>query len=157
MTDQNNPNYCYTNKLSRIIFFLFEEIIGQYGLSALLNYSELSCLINNFPNDNEPGLHFEEISRNHLDLEQLYGYRGGGGLSLRSGRVFFKNGLKEFGEIYGITETDFRLLPLEKKLSAGIKKLARILNDHSNQQVSLRENADRILWTVVHCPICWHR
>jgi hypothetical protein len=126
MTDQDNPNYSYTNKLSRIILLSFEEIIGHDGLSAVLNHSDLHYLIINFPNDNEPGLRFDEFCRIHFSLEQLYGPRGGRGLTLRSGRVCFKNGLREFGEEYGITETEFRLLPLENKVSTGVELLASL-------------------------------
>lgn len=158
MTDQDKPNYYYTNKLSRIILFSFEEIIGHNGLVAVLNHADLSYLINNFPpNDNEPGMHFDELSRVHLSLEQLYGPRGGRGLALRSGRVCFKIGLREFGEEFGITGTDFRLLPLDKKVLTGIKLLASLFNNHSNQLVKVRELSDRILWIVEHCPICWNR
>lgn len=157
MTDQDQLDYYYTNKLSRIILISFEEIIGHDGLSAVLNHSDLNYLIATFPDNNEPGLPFDEFSRIHLSLEQLYGPRGGRGIALRSGRQCFINGLREFGEEYGITDTEFRVFPLDKKISTGIGILASVLNDNSSQLIKVREQSDRILWIVDHCPICWDR
>lgn len=157
MTDQDKLIYSFTNKISRIIVNSFEEVIGHNGMKAVLKQAELSSLINSFPDDNESGLKFDELSSIHLSLEQLFGVRGGRGLALRAGRVCFKNELREFGEEYGITDTEFRILPLEKKVTTGMEILANLLNDHSNQQVKARELSDRILWTVEYCSNCWNR
>lgn len=158
MIDQTTHIFSYSNNLSRIILMSIEEIIGQNGLNAVLNQADLGYLINNFPPDNhEPGVQFKEISRIHMSLEQLYGPRGGRGLALRSGRVCFKNGLREFGEEFGITNTDFRLLPLNKKVLTIIEIFAKLLNDYSDQHVLVEEQPERILWIIDQCPICWNR
>jgi predicted hydrocarbon binding protein len=158
MTGQNNFNYSYSNKLSRIFLLSIEEIIGHTSMNAVLNQADLRGLISNYPPDDlMPSIHFDEISRIQVSLEQLYGPRGGRGLALRSGRVFFTTGLREFGEELRTTDHDFRLLPLDRKIIAGLEALVKIFNDHSDQRVTLEVLPEQILWIIERCPFCWAR
>lgn len=158
MIGQNRPVYYYPNKLSRIILMSIEEIIGHNGLNAVLNQANLKNFINNIPPNNDGQLmNFDEISRIHISLEQLYGPRGGRGLALRSGRVCFKNGLREFGEEMRINNPDFRLLPPDMKILVSIKNMAKLFNKYSENRVRVEERPERILWVVEQCPVCWNR
>jgi len=150
--------YFYPNKLGRIILLSMEEIIGRTGVNAVLNQANLSELINHYPpNDLELAVSFEDVSRIQVALDAIYGPRGGRGLALRAGRACLKHGLREFGPLLGITDLAFRLLPLDEKLHRGATIFADIFNKYSDQQVVVKEDADKILWVIERCPVCWQR
>ena len=107
------PNgYYFPNRLGRIVLLAFEEIIGKNGLNSILNLSELSSLIDNYPpEDDKQVIPFDIFSQLQRSLEQGYGPHGGRGLALRSGRAFFSNGLRTYGPDLGLNDTTFRLQP----------------------------------------------
>src|SRR5512138_166432 len=110
MSDQ--PEFYYPNKMGRIILLALEEVAGNNGVNATLNQAGLNPLIGNYPANNmDRQFPFEFLSQIEEALEQLYGPRGGRGVSLRAGRACFKYGLREFGPLLGITDLAFRLLP----------------------------------------------
>jgi predicted hydrocarbon binding protein len=150
--------FFYPNKMGRIVLLAMEEVIGHIGVVAVLNLANLNHRINNFPpNDLEKGFSFNELSKIQVALEGLYGPRGGRGLALRTGRVCFKYGLKEFGPMLGATDMSFRLLPSDAKLRLGADLFAEAFNKYSDQHVKIEEKADRFLWHIDRCPICWKR
>jgi len=150
--------FYYPNKMGRIILQSMEEVIGHIGVNAVLNLANLNYRINNYPPNNlEKGFSFTELSKIQDALEGLYGPRGGRGLALRTGRVCFKYGLREFGPLLGVTDISFRLLPFEPKLRAGADLFAEAFNKYSDQRVRVEEQTDRFLWHIDQCPICWMR
>jgi predicted hydrocarbon binding protein len=150
--------FFYPNKMGRIILQSMEEVIGHIGVNAVLNLANLNSRINHYPpNDLEKGFNFVELSQIQEALEGLYGPRGGRGLALRTGRVCFKYGLREFGSLLGATDIAFRLLPFDPKLRAGADLFAEAFNKYSDQKVRVEEQADRFLWHIDRCPICWQR
>lgn len=158
MNAEMKAAYFYPNKLGRIILLSMEEIIGRTGVNAVLNQANLAGLINHYPpNDLELAVSFEDVSRIQVALDAIYGPRGGRGLALRAGRACLKHGLREFGPLLGITDLAFRLLPLDEKLHRGAMIFADIFNKYSDQQVVVKEEADKILWVIERCPVCWQR
>jgi predicted hydrocarbon binding protein len=150
--------YFYPNKMGRIILQSIEEILGHNGINAVLNQSRRSNLINNYPPNNlERQFSFQHISAIYAALEEMYGPRGGQGLAIRSGRVCFKYGLREFGSAIGFSDQAFRLLPLQTKIREGAMILADAFNQYSDQLVRLEEGEDHYLWHIERCPICWRR
>ncbi len=158
MNDQKKPAYFYPNKLGRIILLSMEEIIGRNGVNAVLNQASLRSTINNYPpNDLDLAVSFEDVGQMQVALEAIYGPRGGRGLALRAGRACFKHGLREFGPLLGFTDLAFRLLPLDEKLRSGAIIFADIFNKYSHQRVVVKDEADKILWKIERCPVCWQR
>jgi predicted hydrocarbon binding protein len=155
----NTPLDCYfPNKLGRLVLLAFEEIMGKNGLNAALNLSTLSSLIDNYPSDDdERAVPFETFSRLQISLEQGYGPRGGRGLALRAGQVFFSNGLRAYGPGLGLNDTTFRLQPPDLKLMAVLHALTDFFNQQTDQRVLLKEAEYKILWQVEQCPWCWGR
>jgi predicted hydrocarbon binding protein len=49
------------------------------------------------------------------------------------------------------------LLPFDPKLRAGADLFAEAFNKYSDQRVRVEEQADRFLWHIDQCPICWNR
>ena len=158
MATQIIETYYYPNKIGRIIFRSMEEILGRNGLTAVLNLSELHHYVNNPPPDDmDLNFRFETLSRMQQAMENLYGVRGGLGLALRTGRACMKYGLPEFGGLMGIRDLSFQLLPLQMKLKVGAEAFAWTLSELTDQVVSYSEEADRVMWIIERCPICWQR
>ena len=155
MTDRTELMYSYPNVMGRSFLSSVEEVVGGKGYLAILSSAGLPKLIETAPPKNlKKQFPFENINRIQTALEQLYGTQCGQGLSLRVGRAFFNFTLREFGPQVGLSDSAFRLLPLKKKIKAGLELLAEIFNRYSDQQVSVSENGN-LYWTIEHCPICW--
>lgn len=153
-----NTRYYYPNKMGRIVLQAIEEILGHNGLNAVLNQSRQSYLINNYPANNlDRQFSFHQISAIYAALEELYGPRGGQGLAIRTGRVCFKYGLREFGPTIGLSDLAFRLLPLPTKIREGATILTNAFNQYTDQIVRLEEAENHYLWHIEICPICWGR
>ncbi len=153
-----SPRYYYPNKMGRIILLGIEEILGQNGLNAVLNLSKLSYFIDNFPpNTLDMQIRFDDLSLMMATLEEMYGPRGGQGLALRTGRACFKYGLREFGPMLGLTDMAFRLLPLNEKISEGLKIFAKTMNEFSDQRVRVDADEEHFYWHIDRCPMCWRR
>lgn len=148
----------YPNHAGRIFLQSFEEIIGRNGINAVLNTVNLAELIENYPPNNpEKKVSFSVISRILVGVEGVYGPRAGRGLAMRAGTASFKYGLREFGSAMGVTDIEFRLLPLHTKMRVGLETLAKSYNRFSDQHVTLEESAEQFLWIVDSCALCWER
>lgn len=153
-----SPSYYFPNRLGRNLFLAFEEVIGKSGLSALLNLSSLSQYVGNQPPDDEDkSVSFETVSRLQLALVKEYGPRGGRGLALRIGRVFFSNGLRTYRSELGLNHTSFRLQPPGLKILAVLDVLTDFFDQHTDQHVTLEETEQSFLWRIERCPWCWGR
>ncbi len=158
MTDQTLPGFYLPNKLGRIILLSLEEVLGRKGVNAILNQAGLYHLILTYPEDNlDAGFPFETLSQLMLALEHIYGVRAGRGVALRSGRAAFQYGLRELGPGLGLTDMNFRLLPLENKMAAGAEIFANVFNRYSDQRIRIEMTDDKILWHIDRCPLCWQR
>ena len=158
MIETISVSYYYSNNMGRIILLAMEEILGRNGINAILDHTKLHHWINNYPpNDMYQAFPFDDVSRIQIGLEEIYGPRAGQGLSLRIGQASFKYGLREFGQINGITDLAFRLLPLPTKLSKGADIFAETFNRFSDQRVRVEQNQEKIFWHIERCPVCWQR
>ncbi len=150
--------YYYPNKMGRIVLTALEQITGRHGVNAVLNLADLPHLVNDYPPNNlKRGFSFDEFGAIQQALEEMYGIRGGRGLSLRAGRETWTYALKEFAPILGITDLAVRMLPLGMKLKIGLDVFAETFNKFSDQQVRLSEDDRGYLWIIERCPICWGR
>ncbi|MHA2428543.1 MAG: 4-vinyl reductase [Candidatus Hermodarchaeia archaeon] len=150
--------YYYPNKMGRIILLALEDVIGQNGVNAVLNLADLHHLINNYPPNNfDRDFSFSYLGGIHHALDTMYGQRAGRGLATRTGRAYFKHGLREFGSVLGISNLTFRLLPLKMKLKVSIEAFAELFNSHTDQIIRLEEKPDMFCWHTELCPICWGR
>ena len=158
MADVRSSVSSYPNIMGRIILTAMEEILGNSGINQILNHTQMSRFIGNFPPKNlDRGFSFEELSQIQVGMEEIFGTYGGHGLALRSGRACFKYGLKEFGDLLQVDKVGLSLLPLSKRLHIGAKIFSEAFNHFSDQRVSLEEIPGQILWKIEHCPVCWGR
>lgn len=153
-----DETFFYPNKMGRIVLTAMEEIMGRHGVNAILNFAHLEKLVDNYPPNNlDLGFPFSEFSALQQAVEEIYGVRGGRGLSMRAGRETWKLALKEFVPVLGIGDLAIRTLPLGIKLKIGLDVFAQTFNKFSDQRVRLGEDQRGYLWIIERCPICWGR
>ncbi|NCP86187.1 MAG: 4-vinyl reductase [Anaerolineae bacterium CG_4_9_14_3_um_filter_57_17] len=153
-----NPEFFYPNRMGRILLLAMEEILGDAALTTVLNLAGEQRQFESLPPLTQAlEFPFSTVSRLQFALEELYGPRGGRGLSLRIGRACFLGGLREFGTHLGVADAAFRLLPLQTKLKMGASAFSGLFNKISDQRVRLEETSSQILWHIERCPLCWER
>ncbi|UCG26390.1 MAG: 4-vinyl reductase [Chloroflexota bacterium] len=135
-----------------------EEVMGRNGLNALLNLTGLETYKEHFPPNNlSKEFDFADFSSLNQGLYDIYGPRGGRGLSLRGGRATFDQGLKDFGALAGVSDIAFKILPVNTKVRIGLPALARIFSQFSDQISYVETFDDHYLYYIDRCPVCWER
>ena len=146
------------NVFGRLLLQAYEEVMGREGITDLHARSGMNHFINNPPPDNmDPTFCADDMGLLHQSLEEIYGTKAGRGIALRAGRVCFKYGLKDFGDSIGISDPDFRLLPLPKKIEHGFLSLSALAQDYSATKIDLHVTPNALSWQVERCPLCWQR
>ncbi len=150
--------YYYPNRIARIFMEAMEEVMGRNGLNALLNLTGLTQYRNQLPPANlNRDFDFADFSNLNQGVLDIYGPRGGRGLSLRGGRTTFDRGLKGFGALAGIGDLAFRVLPEKTKVRIGLPALARVFTQFSDQKSYVEDHGDFYLYYIDRCPVCWGR
>jgi V4R domain-containing protein len=148
----------YPNKIARIYLQAMEEVMGKNGLNAILHMANLTNLLDHYPPDNlNREFDFADYSALNGALEEMYGPRGGRGLSLRAGRASFAQGLRHFGALAGAGDLAFKVLPLGTKLKIGIPAMAKIFSQVSDQKSTVEETPVEYRYIMKPCPVCWGR
>lgn len=148
----------YPNKLGRVLFVSLQEVLGENGLNTLLKMTGLQQYVGNFPPENlERQFDFAHFTALCAGLDDLFGKRGGRGLSLRVGRACFTEGLKNFGALVGMGDLAFKVLPLPMKLKMGLPALASVFTNFSDQKTTVQEFDDHYRYIMDPCPCCWKR
>lgn len=148
----------YPNKFGAILFRALEDVMGRNGLNAILNLAGLNQYIDQpLPDNLEKGFDFAEVAAVNTALEEMYGPRGGRGLSLRVGRALFADGLRNFGALAGVGDLAFKVLPLTAKLKIGLPAMANIFTQFSDQISNVHDDGDKYIYTLERCPMCWNR
>ncbi len=150
--------YAFPNKMGRILLLAMEEVMGQNGLTAILNLANLRHLQGRYPPNNfDLDFLFDDVSRLFTALDEMYGPRGGRALALRIGRACFRFGIKDFGPMLGIADLAFRVIPLDMKMRIGFEVAAEVFNKFTDHHVHLEEDEDHLLWITERCGVCWGR
>ncbi len=135
-----------------------EEVMWRNGLNALLNLTGLTQYRNQLPPANlNKEFDFADFSNLNQGVLDIYGPRGGRGLSLRGGRATFDRGLKGFGALAGVGDLAFRVLPERTKVKIGLPALARVFSQFSDQISYVEDKGDHYLYYIDRCPVCWGR
>lgn len=158
------PALYWPNKLGRFFLLSLEDVMGRQALNAVLNMARLRYLINNYPPNNlDLGWSFQEMANLNQALEDMHGAQPGRSLAVRAGRAGFYYILKDYGGVLGLGEgvarspVAFRLLPLGRKIRAGLNAMADTFNKTSDQVVRIEQDEDTYHYRVERCPACWGR
>lgn len=158
MTPIQKSGFAYPNKFGLIMVRALEEVMGRNGLNAILNLAGLSQYVDHpLPDNLEKGFDFAEVAAINMALEDMYGPRGGRGLSLRVGRAIFADGLRNFGALAGVGDLAFKVLPLQAKLRIGLPAEAKIFSQISDQQSTVEEKENEFIYTIHRCSECTDR
>jgi len=158
MASIQKSGLAYPNKFGLILVRALEEVMGRNGLNAILNLGGLSHYIENpLPDNLEKGFDFAEVAAVNMSLEDMYGPRGGRGLSLRVGRAIFADGLRNFGALAGVGDLAFKVLPLQAKLRIGLPAVAKIFSTISDQHSTVEEKENEFVYTIHKCSECHGR
>jgi len=125
--------FYYPNRIARIYLRAMEEVKGPNGLKALLNLVGLVQYTKELPPINlSREFDFADFASINQGVFDIYGFRGGLGLSLRGGPATFDKGLKDCGALAGVGDFAFKVLPLTTKIRIGMPALARIFTQFSD-------------------------
>jgi predicted hydrocarbon binding protein len=148
----------YPNRIARAFFLAMDDVMGRNGLSNLLQLSGLEVFDKEMPpNDLERSFDFAYLAAMSQGLEEMYGKNGGRGMALRIGRASFAQGLKGFGVLRGISDPAFRALPLPSRTEIGLKALANVLTNFTDQASRVEIEDKSYVFYSELCPFAWGR
>ncbi len=154
----NDSTRVISSPLGKIMMEGAEEIIGHSGIQTVFSRAvESRVLRDQKPLPEKWGVTSAELSSIQTALEDLYGPRGGRGVSLRAGRASFKYILRAYGQALGLTELAFRLKPAPARLKSGLESLAGWFSDLSGGTVAVDTANGIWFWRAERCPFCWLR
>lgn len=158
MPVDNSDGLYYPNRIARALFVAMEDVMGQHGMSTLLELAMLEQYKDAPPPDNlNREFDFAAIAAISIALEQMYGTRGGRGMALRVGRASFAGGIKRFGVMKGIGDPAFRALPLQQRVEFGLRGLASVFTNFSDQTSTVEQAGQALLFRVEESPFAWGR
>lgn len=132
--------------------------MGQHGLSNLLAIAGLEKYVDEPPPDNMAReFDFAYMAAISLALEDMYGSRGGRGMALRVGRAAFAMGYKQFGVMRGLGDPAFRALPMRRRVIYGLKALASVYTNFTDQAASVEKSDNSYLFSVQNSPMAYQR
>jgi hypothetical protein len=147
----------YPNNLSRAILNALEDVMGVNGLNAILNLSNQSRFIGNYPaDDSETKFDFAYISSILGAIEEMYGPKGGRILSMRAGQATFNQMIADVGEPVDINDEIFQSKPLTEKIQFGLTFFRSTWRKTITDPVPQIESGE-FLYPIPYCPCCWGR
>lgn len=148
----------YPNRIARAFFSAMDDVMGPNGLSALLNIAGMEHYSENLPPNNlKREFDFAEIAGLNIALEEMYGLRGGRGMALQIGQKAFAGGWREFGAMRAINDPAFRRLTLNKRIDYGLRALAAVLSNFSDQTSRVENGGDALHFISENSPFAWER
>ncbi len=131
--------------------------MGRTGLQALLETAGLLADAVYPPDNMSRQFDFALIAAMNAALEEMYGARGGRGMALKIGRASFACGMKRFGALAGVADPAFQVLPLLDRVDLGLKALASIFTNFSDQKTALEDAGEHYLLHIDASPFAWGR
>lgn len=147
----------YTNVGLRTFLLSMEEVLGEKGITAMLNAAGLPRYIGNYPPDNlAQEVTFTDYTRLCLAVEDFYG-RGARGLLNRIGRASFRYGLREHPALFKAVQTYLKLRGAHARLKFVLNAIAKALTQEANEPTQVEEDEDDFILSIDYCAACWER
>jgi predicted hydrocarbon binding protein len=147
----------YINKMARIYVKAVEETIGPEAIKAVYEAAGVPLALYPPPNDFAKAFDFAYFSGMNGAIDQMYGQRGGRGLSMHAGRASYAQGFAEFGTMVSTGDLAFKAIPVKAKLTIGLKAIAQVFTKFSDQQTTVEDDDTQLVYTIHRCPVCWGR
>jgi len=158
MDDGNKSGLFYPNRFINQTLRAYASILGENGLSSVLNMAGLSSLIENpLPDNLDKQFDFTDFASIQVSLDDVFGVRGAKGISQRAGETTLNLGLDQTGSLVGVKHAEFQRLPWETRLLVGLSSMASMLTHLTDQVITVSQSPDSILLSIKQCPVCWDR
>ena len=153
-----SSGFYYPNRIARSFFVAMDEVMGRQGAQNVLQAAGLDEYVNNYPPNNmERQFDFADLAAMNIGLEELYGTRGGLGFAMSIGQLAFSNSLQRFGVMRGIEHPAFKSLSLDKQVEFGLRGLASIFSNFTDQETEIETDNHEHLVRVEMSPFAWGR
>jgi predicted hydrocarbon binding protein len=146
------------NASLRVLFLSMEDVMGQNGVSAVLNASGLTRFVKNYPlADLEPCVPFEDYATVVQAVEDFYGARAAKASLIRVGRATFQFALKEHPATLGLAGLALKVLPLNMQVKTVLNSVADAMSKELYERAHLEEQSDCWLFVKEVCAPCYGR
>lgn len=157
----NKSSFSYPNRLVQALFLALEQTAGPSSLTSVLELAGLTAQLQAWHRtsgtDWQGTLNFAEIAAFNNALEELYGSKGGRGIALRAGMVFFELGFKGVGVLGGVNSPEFARLTVLSQAHISLLGLAALFNQETDQSTQLHVTPDAFQVWVNPSPFAWER
>ncbi len=146
------------NASLRVLFLSMEEVMGQNGVSAVLNSAGLSRFVKNYPpNDLEDCIPFEDYAAVVKAVEDFYGQRAAKASLIRVGRATFQYAMKEHPATLGLAGLALKVLPLNMQMKTVLNNVANGMTRDLHEPAHVEEQADYYIYVKEACGACQGR
>jgi bacteriochlorophyll 4-vinyl reductase len=151
-------NLLLPNASLRVLFLSMEDVMGQNGVSAVLNAAGLRRFVKNYPPNNlDDCVPFEDYATVVKAVEDFYGARAAKASLIRVGRATFQYALKEHPATIGLAGLALKLMPLNMQTKTVLGNVANGMTKDLNEPAHVEEQADHFLFVKEACGACQGR
>lgn len=143
-----------SKEIVQVLLDAAQDILGAEQLMKVLNDLSVSPLSADTETAYVQSLSFLDLCGLPQILEGIYGIPGGRGLSLRIGRSVFRYGLHNLGELAGLRDMEFRLLPAPRRIYTGLQALAKLISREAGSPIAVTDEGTCWTWRAENCPLC---
>jgi hypothetical protein len=143
-----------------LVLSLFEgaqELLGEDKFLQILNGRLLPDAENKYGMQTPTSFSSKEAGSFLQLLETIYGRPGGHGLALRIGRTSLKYTLKRMDTAAPLNHTQYRLLPVTRRLETGLGHLAQFISPRDSAPATVTCTENHWLWQSANIPDCAER
>ena len=142
-----------SNAALRTLFMAIEDVMGEKGIKAVLNFGGLKRFIGNYPpNTLDKDVTFLDYGEAQQAVEDFYGPRGARAFMLRIGRATFRYTLQEQPAILGLAGLALKLLPQETRMKLILNRIARGAKETLNMPAHVEETPEHFIYVSQDCP-----
>ena len=146
------------NASLRVLFLSMEDVMGQNGVSAVLNSARLTRFVKNYPPNNlEDCVPFEDYASVVKAVEDFYGPRAAKASLIRVGRATFQYAMKEHPTTLGLAGLALKVLPLNMQMKTVLSNIAAGMTKDLNEPAHVEEQANCYLYVKEACGACQGR
>lgn len=147
-----------SNQIAHILLEGMEEVIGASDMQDFFHRSSYpAALLRGDSSQPAKRLSYKDLGEFQLAVETSFGLRGGRGILCRSGRASFKYLLPDFWKHLGMTNLQYRLLPVQARIKVGLRALALLLSEQYGAEITASDEGDVWKWRMQDCPFCYQR
>lgn len=158
MEQDNSANTPFPRWFTSIILKAYERVLGKNDWNGILNLGDLGFLINHpEPSNQENRLYSADLVSIQAAIEQIYGVRGGRGVSLRSGREAFILSTTRSSLLAVLAGFFGKLLPIKNRIRVCLRLVVGKLSPLVGKPILLEEQENYFILTIRQCLECLGR